>query len=81
MKNKVMDIEIKADEQEEYSKLKDELNAQEDERIRLTNELFDIVNIMNELYQYHPDNSNRIDVEKEFAQLAERKSFIQTKLG
>jgi hypothetical protein len=81
MKNKVMDIEIKADEQEEYSKLMDELNAQEDERIRLTNELFDIVNIMNELYQYHPDNSNRIDVKKEFTQLAERKSFIQTKLG
>ena len=45
-----MDIEIKADEYEDYSQLMDELNAQDDERIRLTDELFDIVNIMDQLY-------------------------------
>jgi len=76
-----MDIEIKADEYEDYRQLMDELNAQDDERIRLTDELFDIVNIMDVLYQYHPDNPNRIDVVYEFAKLAERKNFIETKLG
>jgi hypothetical protein len=76
-----MDIEIKADEYEDYSQLMDELNAQDDERIRLTDELFDIVNIMDQLYRYHPDNPNRIDVVYEFAKLAERKNFIETKLG
>lgn len=76
-----MDIEIKADEYEDYSQLMDELNAQDDERIRLTDELFDIVNIMDQLYRYHPDNLNRIDVVYEFAKLAERKNFIETKLG
>ena len=76
-----MDIEIKADEYEDYSQLMDELNAQDDERIRLTDELFDIVNIMDQLYRYHPDNPNRTDVVYEFARLAERKNDIQNKLG
>ena len=43
--------------------------------------MFDIVNIMDQLYRYHPDNPNRIDVVYEFAKLAERKNFIETKLG
>lgn len=76
-----MDIEIKADEYEEYRQLMDELNAQDEERIHLTDELFDIVNIMDELYTYHPDNPNRVDIVQEFARLAERKAFIQNKLG
>jgi hypothetical protein len=76
-----MDIEIKADEYEEYRQLMNELNAQDDERIRLTDELFYIVNVMDELYRYHPDNPNRTDVAYEFARLAERKNDIQNKLG
>jgi len=37
--------------------------------------------VMDELYQYHPENPKQVDVVSEFKALAERKAEIEAKLG
>ena len=51
------------------------------ERVKLMDELMTVVQVMDEMYQYHPENPNQVDVVSEFKALAERKVEIETKLG
>ena len=51
------------------------------ERVKLLDELMTVVQVMDELYQYHPENPKQIDVVSEFKALAERKAEIEAKLG
>jgi len=51
------------------------------ERVKLLDELMTVVQVMDELYQYHPENPKQIDVVSEFKAMAERKAEIEAKLG
>ena len=51
------------------------------ERVKLIDELMTVVQVMDEMYQYHPQNPNQVDVVSEFKALAERKAEIEAKLG
>ena len=46
-------------------------------RVKLIDELMTVVQIMDELYRYHPDNPNRFNVAEEYKILAERKVQIE----
>lgn len=49
-------------------------------RVKLLDELMTVVQIMDELYRYHPDNPNRFNVAEEYKILAERKVQIEAEL-
>jgi hypothetical protein len=49
-------------------------------RVKLIDELMTVVEIMDELYRYHPDNPNRFNVAEEYKILAERKAQIDAEL-
>jgi len=49
-------------------------------RVKLIDELMTVVEIMDELYRYHPDNPNRFNVAEEYKILAERKAQIEAEL-
>jgi len=49
-------------------------------RVKLLDELMTVVQVMDELYSFHPDNPNKIDVAEEYKILAERKVQIETEL-
>ena len=51
------------------------------ERVKLMDELMTVVQVMDEMYQYHPENPNQVDVVSEFKALVERKVEIEAKLG
>jgi hypothetical protein len=51
------------------------------ERVKLLDELMTVVQVMDEMYQYHPQNPNQVDVVSEFKALVERKTEIEAKLG
>ena len=51
------------------------------ERVKLIDELMTVVQVMDEMYQYHPENPNQVDVVSEFKALAERKVQIEAELG
>ncbi len=51
------------------------------ERVKLLDELMTVVQVMDELYQYHPENPKQINVVSEFKAMAERKAEIEAKLG
>ena len=51
------------------------------EQMQLLDELMSTIQIMDELYRYHPENPTQVDVVSEFKALAERKVEIETKLG
>jgi hypothetical protein len=48
------------------------------QRVQLIDELMTIVQVMDELYQYHPENPKQIDVATEFKTLALRKVEIES---
>ena len=50
------------------------------QRVKLIDELMTVVQIMDELYRYHPDNPNRFNVAEEYKVLAERKVQIEAEL-
>ena len=49
-------------------------------RVKLIDELMTVVHVMDELYQYHPENPKQVDVVSEFKALAERKVQIEAEL-
>ena len=49
--------------------------------MQLLDELMSVIQIMDELYRYHPENPTQVDVVSEFKALAERKVEIEAKLG
>lgn len=51
------------------------------EQMQLLDELMSTIQIMDELYRYHPENPTQVDVVSEFKALAERKVEIEAKLG
>ena len=51
------------------------------EQMQLLDELMSTIQIMDELYRYHPENPTQVDVVSEFKALAERKVEIKAKLG
>ena len=63
-----------------FTQMKNKVMDQK-ERVKLMDELMTVVQIMDELYQYHPENPKQVDVVSEFKALAERKAEIETKLG
>ena len=50
-------------------------------RVKLIDELMTVVQVMDELYRYHPDNPKQTDVVSEFKELAARKVELETLLG
>jgi len=63
-----------------FTQMKNKVMDQK-ERVKLMDELMTVVQIMDELYQYHPENPKQVDVVSEFKALAERKAEIEAKLG
>lgn len=51
------------------------------EQMQLLDELMSVIQIMDELYSYHPENPKQVDVVSEFKALVERKVEIEAKLG
>ena len=49
-------------------------------RVNLMDELMTVVQVMDELYHYHPDNPKQIDVVSEFKKLALRKVELESLL-
>ena len=47
----------------------------------LINALIEIEDRIDELWDYHPENPNRVDVEDEFDRLQKNALLIQTQLG
>jgi hypothetical protein len=47
-------------------------------RMKLIDELMTVIQIMDELYRYHPDNPKQIDVVSEFKKLALRKVELES---
>ena len=48
--------------------------------VQLVDELMTVVQVMDELYRYHPNNPNKVNVENEYKQMAARKKEIEAKL-
>ena len=63
-----------------FTQIKNQVMDQK-EQMQLLDELMSVIQIMDELYRYHPENPNQIDVASEFKRLAERKVEIEAKLG
>ena len=63
-----------------FTQIKNQVMDQK-ERVKLMDELMTVVQIMDELYQYHPENPKQVDVVSEFKALAERKTEIEEQLG
>ena len=63
-----------------FTQIKNQVMDQK-EQMQLLDELMSVIQIMDELYRYHPENPKQIDVVSEFKALAERKVEIETKLG
>jgi hypothetical protein len=47
-------------------------------RMKLIDELMTVIQIMDELYRYHPDNPKQIDVVSEFKKLTLRKVELES---
>lgn len=47
-------------------------------RMKLIDELMTVVQVMDELYCYHPDNPKQLDVVSEFKKLALRKVELES---
>ena len=63
-----------------FTQIKNQVMDQK-EQMQLLDELMSTIQIMDELYLYHPENPNQVDVVSEFKALAERKVEIEAKLG
>lgn len=63
-----------------FTQIKNQVMDQK-EQMQLLDELMSTIQIMDELYRYHPENPTQVDVVSEFKALAERKVEIETKLG
>ena len=63
-----------------FTQIKNQVMDQK-EQIQLLDELMSVIQIMDELYRYHPENPTQVDVVSEFKALAERKVEIEAKLG
>jgi hypothetical protein len=48
------------------------------QRAQMIDELMSISTVMDELFRYHPDNPNKVDVVQEFQKLAIRKVELQS---
>jgi hypothetical protein len=47
-------------------------------RTQMIDELMSISTVMDELFRYHPDNPNKVDVVQEFQKMAIRKVELQS---
>jgi hypothetical protein len=63
-----------------FTQIKNQVMDQK-EQVKLMDELMTVVQVMDEMYQYHPENPNQVDVVSEFKALVERKVEIEAKLG
>ena len=63
-----------------FTQIKNQVMDQK-EQMQLLDELMSVIQIMDELYRYHPENPKQVDVVSEFKALAERKVEIEAKLG
>ena len=63
-----------------FTQIKNQVMDQK-EQMQLLDELMSVIQIMDELYSYHPENPKQVDVVSEFKALAERKVEIEAKLG
>ena len=63
-----------------FTQIKNQVMDQK-EQMQLLDELMSVIQIMDELCRYHPENPNQVDVASEFKRLAERKVEIEAKLG
>jgi hypothetical protein len=48
------------------------------QRTQMIDELMSISTVMDELFRYHPDNPNKVDVVQEFQKMAIRKVELQS---
>ena len=63
-----------------FTQIKNQVMDQ-NKQMQLLDELMSTIQIMDELYRYHPENPTQVDVVSEFKALAERKVEIEAKLG
>lgn len=63
-----------------FTQIKNQVMDQK-EQMQLLDELMSTIQIMDELYRYHPENPTQVNVVSEFKRLAERKVEIEAKLG
>ena len=63
-----------------FTQIKNQVMDQK-EQMQLLDELMSTIQIMDELYRYHPENPTQVDVVSEFKALAERKAEIEEQLG
>ena len=63
-----------------FTQIKNQVMDQ-NKQMQLLDELMSTIQIMDELYRYHPENPTKVDVVSEFKAMAERKVEIEAKLG
>tara|TARA_B100000780_G_C21071061_1_gene430988 strand:+ start:937 stop:1110 length:174 start_codon:yes stop_codon:yes gene_type:complete len=49
-------------------------------KTELVNDLLSVVTIMDEIFKYHPENPNKIDIKEEYANLQSIKDDIEAEL-
>jgi len=49
-------------------------------KTELVNDLLSVVTIMDEIFKYHPENPNKIDIKEEYANLQRIKDDIEAEL-
>ena len=49
-------------------------------KTELVNDLLSVVTIMDEIFKYHPENPNKIDIKEEYANLQMIKDDIEAEL-
>ena len=53
---------------------------QQQQKAELINELIATITVMEEIYKYHPDNDNRVDIVKEYENLIIIKDEVESEL-
>ena len=59
---------------------KTELQILEEKKVELINDLAATVTVMDELWRYHPENPNKVDIIKEYSALQKMQSDIEQEI-
>ena len=53
----------------------------EEQKVELINDLISVTSVMEDLWRFHPENSNQEDVVAEYAQLQKMQGDIENEIG
>ena len=59
---------------------KTELEILEEQKVELINDLAATATVMDELWRYHPDNPNKVDIVKEYKNLEQMQKDIEKEI-